>query len=271
MSELVLSASSVDAYGSCHYRWFLAYIESTPGEQGIPQAVGLGVHAAVEDYYNGRLRGDKLSHEEVLAAGRESFDLMFMVQSAEISEPSEDPIKARKEGRRVTEVYLTDVGPNVNPVYVELPGRIVVNDIPYSFHIDLVDDQDVVRDTKVKRAMPRRGMRDYLFQGIGYALGFRDWSGRIETDYQLDIMIRLKRDRPYHRTITHGGPFSDDEISEFAARLERVADGISRGRFDPSGLDEDPAVCRYCSVQALCAPYQETHPEETHRATTQDD
>jgi PD-(D/E)XK nuclease superfamily len=270
VSELVLSASSVDAYASCHYRWYLAYVESTPGEQGIPQAVGLGVHAAAEDYYNAVLRGDKLSSTEVLAAGRESFDLMFMVQSAEISEPSENPLKARKEGQRVTEVYLTDVAPHVNPVYVELPGRVVVNEIPYSFHVDLVDDLDVVRDLKVKRAMPRYGLRDYLFAGIGYALGFREESGRVETDYQLDIMIRLKRDRPYYRTITHGGPFSDYEIGEFAARLERVADGIARARFDPSGLDEDPYVCRYCPVQALCAPYQETHPEENARAYEDD-
>lgn len=271
MSELVLSASSADAYGSCHYRWYLTYIESSSGEQGIPQAVGLGVHAAVEDYYNARLRGDRLSPEEILAAGRESFDLVYLTESAEITEPSEDPVKARKEGRRVTDAYLTDVGPNVNPVYVEQPGLIIVNGIAYSFHFDLSDDQDVVRDTKVKRAKPRRGMEDYLFQGIGYALGFRNLTGRVETDYQLDIMIRLKRDPPYHFPIRHGGPFDDYEIGAFAERLTRIAAGINRGDFAPTGLDEDPSTCKFCPARPICGPYADAHPEETPNATAQDD
>lgn len=258
MNELVLSASSVEAWASCHYRWYLGYIEAEPGDQGIPQAVGLGVHAAAEDYYNARLRGDNPSPNEMLAAGRDSFDLTFLLQSMEIDHPTESPVLARKEGRRVTDAYLTTVAVHTNPIFVEEPGRIDVNGIPYSFHVDLVDDTDLVRDLKVKRAKPRYGMRDHTFAGIGYALGFRTWSGRVESGYQLDVMIRLKRDAPYHVPITRG-PFTDDEVADFAARLERVANGITRGDFEPTGLDEDPAVCKFCPVQSLCQPYQETH------------
>lgn len=258
MPELVLSSSSVDSYARCHYRWYLGYIESESGEQGIPQAVGLGVHAAAEDYYNARLRGDNPSPNEMLAAGRDSFDLKFLMESAEIAAPTEDPVIARKEGRRVTESYLTNVATQTIPILVEHGGRVDVNGIPYSFHIDLVDDTDLVRDLKVKRQKPRYGMRDYLFQAIGYCLGFRDWSGEVETGYQLDIMIRLKRDPPYHFPLRRD-PFNDYEIGEFAARLERVANGIARGNFAPTGLDEDPSVCKYCPVQSLCEPYAETH------------
>jgi len=243
MAELVLSASSVDAYQNCHYRWYLAYVETRPGEQNIPAAIGLGVHAAVEDHYKTRLRGE----EAVLATALDVFDTTFVLEAAGISEPSEDPVKARAIGRRVTTAYIEDVAPSIEPMLVEEAGEMDVNGIGYSVHIDLVDADGNVRDLKVKGSKPRYPTV-YAFQLNGYALFYRYLTGKVEKDVMLDIMIRLKRDRPYLVQISNGGPVTKYALGLFAARLEETAVGIDKGDYSPTGLET--GACRYCPFAA---------------------
>lgn len=259
MAELVLSASSAEAYTKCGWRWYLEYVEQVGNQGTVRMAVGLAVHEAVEAYFLMRLDGVEhdgiVMFDEVLAGIHDVLDTRLSFELGSIPDPDEDVKKARIQSHRVLTSYLEDVGAVTNPLYVEEALRIDINGIPYSIHVDLIDDQLVVRDLKVKVQKPRDpGI--YAFQINGYALGARVLLGRKETDAQLDIMIRLKRDRPYHVPIKNGGPVTDAAAGMFAAQLEYVANGIEKGRFNPTGLET--GACRWCPVQAHCEPYQET-------------
>jgi CRISPR/Cas system-associated exonuclease Cas4 (RecB family) len=259
VAELVLSASSAEAYMKCGWRWYLEYVEQVPTEGSVRMAVGLAVHEAIEAYYRFRLDGldhdDIVLFDEVLAGLVDVHDSRLAMELAAIPDPDEDVKKARREGGRVLISYIEDVGAVTNPLYVEEQLRTDINGIPYSVHIDLIDDRFVVRDTKVKRQKPRDpGI--YAFAMNGYSLNARVLLGRKETDVQLDIMIRLKRDRPYHVPIRNGGPVTDAAAGIFASQLEYVANGIEKGRFQPTGLET--GACRWCPVKAHCIPYQET-------------
>lgn len=250
--ETVLSSSSVSTYFDCHYQWYLRYVERLTGEQNVPAATGLAVHAAVERYYKDLLLFNPEHVGDLDWAALDAFDYTFMTETLPMADPDEDLAKAREVGRRVVRAYLEDVAPGITPVWVEHGGRVIINGIEYSYHIDLVDSEDRIRDLKVLKSKIHHPA-DKLSQLVGYALGFRAETGRVESDVMLDVMIRLKRDRPYHVPYRYGGPVSDLDIGKFAARLEGAAEGIAAHDYSPTGLDN--GSCSWCGVRAACSYY----------------
>lgn len=248
MADLVLSASSVEAYRSCGWRWYLTYVEAQRGETAIEAAVGIAVHAAVEHYYKARLVGEIATQKEC----RDVFDLTFLLETA--GSPVPDLPKWRAIGRRVLVAYIEDVGEVTDPLFVEKAVATTINGIEYSAHIDLADKRRRVLDLKVKKSKPRTASR-YLFAMTGYALSFRHETGERETDVGLDVMIRLKRDRPYLVPIRYGGPISDRDAGLFARTLEETAEGIANSRFEPTGLET--GECKWCPVRASCVYWAE--------------
>lgn len=265
VSELVLSSSSADAYNRCGWRFYLEYVEMVPQTQNVRAAIGLAVHAAVEDYYREKLtlsefspqeaHGILFSHSGFWSAYVDAYNVVAAFELAAVDDPDEDTEKARASGERTLMAYLEDVAPAIKPLYVEEALRIDVNDIPYSIHPDLIDTEINVRDLKIKTSKPR-DPAVYAFQQEGYALGVRVLLGRKEHDLLLDIMIRLKRDRPYYVPIANGGPISDTAVKTFARKLERIANAIARDEYPPTGLET--GVCRYCPVRYACQPYEES-------------
>lgn len=266
-NELVLSSTSADAYRQCAYRFYLEYVEMVPQVQNVRAAIGMAVHAAVEEYYTLRLMG--LDHEHIVAdhieALEDAYETICAIELAMVAEPEENVGKAIASGQRSFWTYLEDVAPSVEPLYVEKALRIDIDGIPYSIHPDLIDDDGVVRDLKVKRSKPR-DPTVYAFQQNGYAIGYRLLIGQKERDIQLDIIIRLLRDRPYYWPIRNGGPASDYAIRLFTNQLTDVANGIAKGRYPPEGLEN--GACRWCPVRHACRPYQE---REASHARDQDE
>ena len=250
MTDLVLSASSLDAYDACHYRWYLQYIESQQGEQSVAAAVGQSVHYAIEQHYKAQMLDEPLT--PAILEGM--YDFAYLFETSGIADPELPVDKARTWGRRALTTYLEDVAPTVEPTLVEQGGLISVNDILVSGHLDVADKKRVVHDTKIKGSKPRDPRR-YLRAFTIYALLYRDRMEQLESDVQLDVIIRLKRDRPYHVPYNYGGPVSPHDVAIFAASLERIANGIEQGDFRPTGLEENE--CRYCPVRTVCAYYLE--------------
>jgi len=268
LSELILSSTSVDNYLSCEYRWYLEYVEKTPGDQGVPAAVGLAVHAAVESYYRLRLAG--ADHAQILVHQMtglvDELETTFMLNISGAPDDPGDPIdKARQQARRVLVSYLEDVGAKTNPRYAEQAVTVEINGIPYSMHIDLVDDEPTVWDLKVKR-QKARDPSVYSFQINGGAIGFRFLTGEVEKDVGIMQMIRLKRDRPYPVPIRNGGPVTNAALSIFASTLQGVAEGIDRGDFRPTGLEK--GICKWCRVRGSCDYYLADIIRENQNAPT---
>src|SRR6185503_1430453 len=178
----------------------------------------------------------------------------YVTETSGIADPELPIDKAMGWGRRALVSYLEDVAPDVEPVLVEYGSELEVDGILVSGHLDVADAEGRVRDTKIKKAKPRDPGR-YLRAFVIYALLYRDRMGKLETDVQLDVIIRLKRDRPYHLPYNYGGPVSDHDVAVLAGSLHRVANGIAKGDYRPTGLEE--GACRFCPVQTVCDYYQE--------------
>jgi CRISPR/Cas system-associated exonuclease Cas4 (RecB family) len=264
VTDLVLSASSVDTYRKCAYRWYLQYIERIEGDQNVRAAVGLAIHKGAETYLVLKRLG--IPHEvlagELYDGIEEAHDEMLLEELWSVSNPDEPIEKAIVQSRRTLRSYIEDVAVHIEPlIEPEVAIEATINGIPYSGHLDVADED--VHDIKIKVAKPRF-TDDYAFQQTGYGILYRVATGQVERDVVLDFMVRLKRDRPYHYPIRNGGPIDDQDIRYFATILTRVADGISKGEYPPKGIEN--GACRYCPVTAYCQPYQ-----ETFNATSQDE
>jgi len=256
VADLILSASSVDTFRRCGYRWYLQYVERHEGSQNVRAAVGLAVHKGAEAYYLRKLAG--ASHEELMedayAELLAEHDAMLVDELFDVEFPDEPIDKAIVQSRRTLRAYLEDVAVDIEPVIEpELAIEATINGIPYSGHLDVADED--VHDIKIKVAKPRF-TDDYAFQQVGYGILYRVATGRKERDVVLDFMIRLKRNRPYHMPIRNGGPVDDQDIGRFAGILTWAANSIAKGQFEPKGIEN--GACRWCPVTAFCTPYQET-------------
>ena len=245
MPDLVLSASSLDAWDACHYRWFLQYIEAQQGEQSVAAAIGTAVHYAIEQHYKAQMLGEPLSPKVL----DDIYATAYLLEAGSIADPELPIDKAKGWGSRALTTYLEDVAPQVDPLLVEHGELMDWGGILISGHLDVSTTSDVVRDTKIKGAKPRDVHR-YLRAFVIYAEVHRVATGNPAKDVVLDVILRLKRDRPRHVPYSYGGPISQHDFDVTTASIERVAGGIERGDFRPTGLDE--GACRFCPVRTVC-------------------
>lgn len=255
MPETVLSSSSVAAYRSCGYRFYLQYVEMHEGVSSMQSAVGTAVHAGAEAYYRGWLDPESaISEEDLRAEAMESADLTYLLEAGAVVDSDEDPVKVRAVVGRVMTSYLEDVAVSIRSsvLGVEQEFRFTVNGIEYSGHIDQLENSSV-RDTKVLGQRPRFPDK-YLFGMTGYAMGARELTGTW-LRMILDVMIRLKRDRPRYEQIDLGD-VTQRRARDFVRQLTDAANGIARGKFEPTGLAT--GECRYCPVRTVCDPYLES-------------
>ena len=223
MRPVVWSASSVNAYQTCHLQWYFGYVLTEPGIVSEPQTVGIAVH----DYAEKKLR------KEIAA-----------------TYPHIMPL---------TIVFDHDILPTYrNPVLIEQPFQIEVDGIPFSGVIDSVDRQDIgphptdyadiLRDLKTTGKRPAPGK--YWFNMVGYFLGARDLGYGISA-IQLDYIVRTKT--PYYWPEVVPLP-DEDDVARWAGVLHDVAGGVERADYEPTGLGT--YVCNFCPYRGICGPYK---------------
>lgn len=237
---VVLSGSSLNMFLECGALWELVYVRGLRRPPSLKMALGTAGHAAAElDLTQKMDTKEDLPEEAVLDAFRDSF-LAESNLSEEIPEKQETKGIMLDSGIASMKVWHKDVAPTVQPTMVEEPVQFTINDIPYAGTIDLVDDQDRVRDWKFVGRKPGKDQK-YVLNMTGYAIGFREKTGRVETGVILDHIVRTKE--PYHYPIS-GEPVPDQSIIAFADIVETAYSSINVGSFPPTGIRS--GRCSYC-------------------------
>lgn len=243
------SASSVNTFLRCAKQWEFAYVYEFKRPPSLRSVIGLSAHAAEETNYQQKIE----SREDLpLADVLDVFSTAFDGQVIEaISVDSETPGQAKDSGIKTLSVYHNEVAPGIQPLWVEHEGLLMINDIPYGYTIDLVDDRERVRDYKYTRSRPAKDSRDYRLNMIGYAMAYRHETGRKETDVVLDYMVRTKD--PYHWPVASEGPVPDAAVTSFGTILDTVAQAVREGIFLPTGLQGH--ACSWCGYRDICDAY----------------
>lgn len=244
MRPVVYSASSVNAYQTCHLQWYFGYVLTEPGVVSEPQIVGIMTHDWAE-YRLWALRAEQ-----------------------------GNPSIPTGEAKKAADVFDRDILPTYrDPVLIEAPFQIEVDGIPFSGVIDAVDRRDmndgpfidwdsegrdaidpypsytnILRDLKTTNKRPAPGK--YWFPMVGYFLGARDLGFEID-EIQLDYIVRTKT--PYYWPEVVPLP-DDDDLARWSGVLQNVAGGVERADYNPTGLGT--YVCNFCTYRTICGPYK---------------
>lgn len=244
------SASSVSTFMRCAKQWEFAYIHELKRPPSIRMVLGTAAHAAAEVNFSQKIETrEDLPLDDVLDVFSDAFDSGVYEAIVDPDEP-EKPGDAKDSGIKTLTVYHETVAPPIEPLWVEHEGLVHVNDIPYSYTIDLVDTKGRVRDHKYTKRRPQ-GAGDYRLNMIGYAVGYRHETGEKEADVVVDYMVRTKE--PYHWPVASSGPVPDRAIDAFAGILGMITQAITEGIFLPTGLTNH--ACSWCGYRDICDAY----------------
>lgn len=244
---LVLSASSVNAWLDCNYRWYLTYVERRPETGSVKAAIGIAVHEGAELLLRAKMGGPAATVEDAAEAVRLS---LGMALPGCRPDPDYDGPAAIRKAEAALRVFERDILPTAHPEAVEVPFQVLVDDaILYSGIIDWIDDG--THDLKTTKSRPSPSKDRYWHHMIGYTMGRRELTGTDEVHRTLDFIVLTQK--PYHWPVV-SGPVTDDEVDRWAAQLVEVAAGIAAAEWLPTGLDS-PWVCRYCPHSDTCEPY----------------
>ncbi len=249
--QQVFSASSISTFMRCAKQWEYAYVYEFKRPPSLRMILGTSAHAAEEINFKQKIESQEdLPLADALDIFSTAFDSGVLEAEADREDEKETAGQAKDSGIATLSVYHEEVAPTIQPLWVEHEGLIYVNDLPFSYTIDLVDTLGRVRDHKYTKRRPQ-GAGDYRIALIGYALGYRNETGQTETDVQLDYMVRTQK--PYHWPVANGGPIPMAAETAFAGILEMVNHAITEGVFLPTGLTNH--ACSWCGYQDICDAY----------------
>lgn len=250
MGDQLFSASSLATFLRCGKQWEYAYVYVIKSPPNLRMMLGIAAHEAVEVNYRQKLvtRLD-MPADEVADAFSDAFERM----ATDVDERGETETKgeAKDSGVKLVETYQEVVAPTIQPLYVEQEVQFTIDDVPYTGNIDLVDETGRVRDLKTTKRRPS-ARTDYALAMTGYAVGYRQMTGHIETGITLDYMVRTQK--PYYYPAATEGPVSADGIATFAAVLRGVSESVQHGIFLPTGLNT--GACSWCGYQQICPAFR---------------
>lgn len=247
---VVLSGSSLNTFLRCAKQWEYAYVYRLRRPPSLKQALGISAHVAAETNMKAKLETwVDLPVDMVLDAFRDSFQ-----EEGRDAEEKPDRKETRPayldSGIQAVRHWREVVAPLYQPAMVEQHVQFALNGIPIDGTMDIVDDQGVIRDHKFVSRTPTSGST-YVLNMVGYAIGYRQLTGSIETGIVLDHIVRLKE--PKYVPIAAPGPVPDKSVIAYAGIVTDVKRSIDAGIFPPTGLQSN--ACSWCGYSDICQPY----------------
>jgi PD-(D/E)XK nuclease superfamily len=148
-------------------------------------------------------------------------------------------------GVKAVQFWHRVVAPTVHPAYVEQHIQFKLNGIVIDGTIDEVDADGLIRDHKFVGKKPSSG-EQYVLNMTGYAIGYRQLTGKVERGIVLDHVVRTKE--PQHVAIPSDPdkirPVPDQDIVAYADIIDTVSRSIEAGLFPPTGLKSH--ACSWC-------------------------
>jgi hypothetical protein len=211
----------------------------------VRQLLGISAHSAVEHNYRQKVESRE---DEPLDVVLDVFGTTYDAVIGEVDNPEEHPGRAKDGGIGLLKMHHARVAPTVQPVMVEEPGQFTVNGTPFSWTIDLVDDEDLVRDLKTTLRAPDPNA--HWIQVVGYAAAFRQRTGRTEKGAVLDYLVRTKQ--PQYVPV-HWASFDGSTLAAWSSQVKVARDMILAGHFPATGVAQGKrGPCSWCGFRPIC-------------------
>jgi hypothetical protein len=238
-----ISVSQVNEYVDCGAFYMFHRIYRIPAPSKSFLTIGKSIHKGIEHNFNQK-KETKIDLplnevQEVTAAEFES----LKINTAWDEEESPDQIKDQVVA--LATIYHNEVAPKIQPKLIE--QKIIVEDsallMPMVFVLDVVDQDDYIRDTKAYGKTPSQDDINFDLQLSGYSFAFRNFTGRTEKGVKLDCLIKLKTPKYVPLESTR----NDIDIRRFINITNATVLAIQNGSFVPNqkSFKCSPKRCPY--------------------------
>lgn len=243
-----LSASRVNTFNRCGMQYYFRHCEALVSPPSGALSLGSSFHVGVEHNYHQKID----SHEDLpVAEVLDAFSTDFDERKHETAWwEGEKPEQFKDQGIGLLQTYQGEIAAKVQPGSVERQFEIPFDNKDWTFtgRIDLVDNQDVIVETKTIGRTPPGPQPDHKFQTIAYTTGFRQEGGR-ESGARIDYTVKNKTPK----TVSYSFNVHDAEIEFFLSQVARVALMIENEMFMNSRhLSPFPCSHRFCGYATLC-------------------
>lgn len=252
----VLSGSSLNTFLRCAKQWEYAYVYRFKRPPNLKMVKGTAGHKAAEVHMLAKLETPFGMVDGPLDVALDAYSDSFDEEALEaFEEPDKDLTKGKVKDKGIIDVtfWHKEVAPTIQPASMELPISYLINGIAYTGTIDLVDAERRVRDWKFTGRTPSSA-DSYILNMVGYAIGYRQLTGEIESQIVLDHIVGLKE--PKYVAIRSDGPVKDQSIASFADIVSTANRSIKAGIFPANGLKS--GACSWCGYRDICPAYKDS-------------
>jgi RecB family exonuclease len=236
----VLSPSQASCFLSCQAKWFFKYMSGLPDPASGGAVRGKAVHSMIAYYLAAKLDGVTLESAGIADAWDHAWDAA--AEGAEFN-ATDDIDDLKGSGLRLTQKYLSDAAPAIEPAAVEVPVTGVIAGVPVRGIVDIVDTSGRVIDIKTKSRKASEVSADHALQLATYTAHMPRASG----EARIDLLVSTKE--PALIQIDHAPGAAGRQLVERLYPL--VAEGIAGGLFLPN---RSASTCsrRWCPFANVC-------------------
>jgi len=236
--EYPLSISSLNTYIQCSVKWKYQYVDKYPMLTGSSALIGKAFHKAIEENYKQKIISKKdLSISEMINIYNNAFCSEI---DKTLWQEDEDIIEISESGVRALKLYHSQISPIVYPSESEKEFLVDFGSLKLQGHIDLIDQDGWLIETKTASRKPKELYSNYKRQITAYALAINIYK------YRFDFSIISRINRP--EIMQFKGVVKDIDKWDFKNEFLHVTDNIQKEIYEPnrkSQLCSDKWCCYY--------------------------
>jgi hypothetical protein len=243
-------------FGRCQEAYRRRYIEGEIIPPGISLLRGTGVHHGAKVNFRQKISSHKdLKKKDVVDASVAAFE--EKIESDGISLTKEEKSigknniigSAKDEVVGLSEIYITEVAPEYQPVQVEQQQRIILKG-KYDLMavMDLADDKERVIDLKTTGKKKNQKDIDNSDQLSFYALVFKAINKKLPKSVRLEVLISKKKNE---RQMLEGIK-TDIDLEILIRRINIMIEALKTGVFMPCSKDNWLCSEKWCGYFKSC-------------------
>jgi hypothetical protein len=226
-------------------QYYFRYCEGLIAPPSGAMSQGSSFHTAVEHNYRQKVE----SHRDIGGEILDVFSTDFDERKHETAwYDGEEPGAFKDQGIGLLNEYHLAIAPNVQPSSVEVEFEILFENKTWTFkgRVDLVDDADILIETKTIGRTPGKPEAAHRGQVESYVTGFRS-TGEKESSARIDYAVKNKKPK----MVSYPFVVQDAQIEFFLAQVARVATMIEAEMFIPN---RNQYLCshRFCGFANRC-------------------
>jgi len=248
-----VSASRLSTWLQCRLKFHLRYVAGVAKPPSAALHVGKTVHAVLQQWNLARWRGAPLDDDAISAV----FEAAWThPEGTPVAWEGEEETASKTNALAVIQTYLRDT-----PIPVdEKPEGVEVSvEIDLASHglpvlvgvLDLVRAGGRIVDYKTtgRTLDPKMVLHTTEVQTTGYALLYREATGRRETGIELHHLVKLKTPK---LVVTEAGPATEQQVTRLFHLIDAYVDDLERR--DP--VPAPGMQCGMCEMFAECRAWQ---------------